>query len=213
MFPCFLAGKPLRLQTPKFSAMPALSLHDATAALRALLLKKSVMRGDFTLASGAKSDLYVDCRLTTLDAEGGCLVGRVMHQLLRETEKTLGVKVSAIGGLTMGADPIAVAVAMTSHLVGDAAPIHAFSVRKEAKSHGRKKLVEGNFKAGDSVAVVDDVITTGGSTLQAIEKIEAEGGKVAFVIVLLDREEGGRANIEAKGYKVAAAFTRSSVLE
>ncbi len=187
-------------------------LTEAQSSLRALLLKKSVMRGDFTLASGAKSDLYVDCRLTTLDAQGGCLVGQVMHALLRETEKAFGVTVSAVGGLTMGADPIALAVAMTSHLAGDSTPIHAFSVRKEAKSHGRKKLVEGNFKAGDSVVVVDDVITTGGSTLQAIEKVEAEGGKVAFVIVLLDREEGGRANIEAKGYKVASAFTRSSVL-
>lgn len=192
--------------------MPAPSLAEATAALRALLLKKSVMRGDFTLASGAKSDLYVDCRLTTLDAEGGCLVGQVMHALLRETEKSLGVSVTGVGGLTMGADPISLAVAMTSHMAGDAQPIHAYSVRKEAKSHGRKKLVEGNFKAGDSVVVVDDVITTGGSTLQAIEKVEAEGGKVAFVIVLLDREEGGRANIESKGYKVAAAFTRTTVL-
>lgn len=190
--------------------MPTLS--EATASLRALLLKKSVMRGDFTLASGAKSDLYVDCRLTTLDAQGGCLVGQVMHALLRETEKKLGVTVSGVGGLTMGADPIALAVAMTSYLMGDATPVQGFSVRKEAKSHGRKKLVEGNFKAGDSVVVVDDVITTGGSTLQAIEKVEAEGGKVAFVIVLLDREEGGRANIEAKGYKVASAFTRTTVL-
>ncbi len=192
--------------------MPALTLDAATAALRELLLKKSVMRGDFTLASGAKSDLYVDCRLTTLDAQGGCLVGQVMHALLRQTEKDLGVKIDGVGGLTMGADPIALAVAMTSHMAGDAPPVQAFSVRKEAKSHGRKKLVEGNFKAGDTVVVVDDVITTGGSTLQAIEKVEAEGGKVAFVIVLLDREEGGRANIEAKGYKVAAAFTRTTVL-
>jgi orotate phosphoribosyltransferase len=146
----------------------------------------------------------VDCRLTTLDAEGGCLVGQVMHGVLRDMEKKLGVSVSAVGGLTMGADPIALAVAMTSHLMGDATPVQGFSVRK--------KLVEGNFKAGDSVVVVDDVITTGGSTLQAIEKVEAEGGKVAFVIVLLDREEGGRANIEAKGYQVAAAFTRTTVL-
>lgn len=192
--------------------MPSLSLSEATEALRALLLKKSVMRGDFTLASGAKSDLYVDCRLTTLDAQGGCLVGQVLHDLLRKTEKELGVSVTSVGGLTMGADPLSLSIAMTSYLAGDAQPIHAFSVRKEAKGHGRKKLVEGNFKAGDSVVVVDDVITTGGSTLQAIEKVEAEGGKVAFVVVLLDREEGGRGNIEAKGYKVASAFTRTTVL-
>ncbi len=192
--------------------MPSLSLPDAQSALRAILLKKSVMRGDFTLASGAKSDLYVDCRLTTLDAEGGCLVGQVMHALLRETQQKLGVSPVGVGGLTMGADPISLATAMYSHLSGDATPIQAFSVRKEAKSHGRKKLVEGNFKAGDSVVVVDDVITTGGSTLKAIDAIEAEGGKIAFVLVLLDREEGGRANIEARGHAVASAFTRSTIL-
>ncbi len=188
------------------------SLAEAQQSLRALLLKKSVMRGDFTLASGAKSDLYVDCRLTTLDAEGGCLVGQVMHAVLVDAAKQLGVSPVGVGGLTMGADPISLAIAMSSFMAGDAQPIHAFCVRKEAKSHGRKKLVEGNFKAGDSVVVIDDVITTGGSTLKAIEAIEAEGGKVALVLVLLDREEGGRANIEAKGYKVFSAFTRSSIL-
>jgi orotate phosphoribosyltransferase len=170
------------------------------------------MRGDFTLASGAKSDLYVDCRLTTLDAQGACLVGQVMHAVLVDAAKELDVTPVGVGGLTMGADPISLAVAMQSFMSGDAQLIHAFSVRKEAKSHGRKKLVEGNFKAGDSVVVVDDVITTGGSTLKAIEAIEAEGGKVALVLVLLDREEGGRANIEDKGYKVFSAFTRSSIL-
>ena len=187
-------------------------LPEARAALRELLLKKSVMRGDFTLASGAKSDLYVDCRLTTLDGHGGSLVGQVMHALLVEKAKELGVSPVGVGGLTMGADPISLAVAMTSYYAGDAQPIHAFSVRKEAKGHGRKKLVEGNFKAGDLIVAVDDVITTGGSTLKAIESIEAEGGKVAFVLVLLDREEGGKANIEAKGHRVFSAFTRSAIL-
>lgn len=187
-------------------------LVEATELLRGLLLKKSVMRGDFTLASGAKSDLYVDCRLTTLDAEGACLVGRVMHALLCEAEKATGVKVQGIGGLTMGADPVALAAAMYSHLSGEGVAVSAYSVRKAAKDHGRKKLVEGNFKEGDVVAVVDDVITTGGSTIKAIEQVEAEGGKVAFVLVLLDREEGGKANIEARGVKVFSAFTRSSLL-
>lgn len=189
-----------------------MTLTEAQSALRAILLKKSVMRGDFTLASGAKSDLYVDCRLTTLDAQGACLVGQVMHALLADKTNELGVSPVGIGGLTMGADPIALAIAMTSHMAGDTQPIQAFSVRKEAKDHGRKKRVEGNFKAGDSVVVVDDVITTGGSTLKAIEAVEAEGGKVALVLVLLDREEGGKKNIEDKGYKVFSAFTRTSVL-
>lgn len=189
-----------------------MTLSEAQSALRAILLKKSVMRGDFTLASGAKSDLYVDCRLTTLDAQGACLVGQVMHALLAEKAKALGINPVGIGGLTMGADPLALAIAMSSHMAGDAQPINAFSVRKEAKEHGRKKRVEGNFKAGDEVVVVDDVITTGGSTLKAIEAVEAEGGKVVLVLVLLDREEGGKANIEEKGYKVFSAFTRTSVL-
>jgi len=187
------------------------TLAEAQDSLRTILLKKSVMRGDFTLASGAKSDLYVDCRLTTMDAEGACLVGQVMHALLRASEAELGVSVSGVGGLTMGADPIGVAIAMSSHLAGDETPVQAYSVRKEPKKHGRQKLVEGNFKAGDTVVVVDDVITTGGSTIQAIQAVEAEGGKVAFVLVLLDREEGGQANIEARGIKVYPAFTRSSL--
>ncbi len=175
-------------------------------------MKKSVMRGDFTLASGAKSDLYVDCRLTTLDAQGAHLLGQVMFPILRSAEKELGVKVSSVGGLTMGADPVALSIAIASHIAEPASPVHAFSVRKEPKKHGRQKLVEGNFKNGDSVVVVDDVITTGGSTLKAIENVEAEGGKVAFVMVLLDREEGGRAIIEARGYKVYPAFTRTQLL-
>jgi orotate phosphoribosyltransferase len=188
------------------------TLPEATESLRVLLLKKSVMRGDFTLASGAKSDLYVDCRLTTLDASGGCLVGQVMHALLRRAEEETGIKVAAVGGLTMGADPVALSAAMFSHLSGDETPVPAFSVRKAAKDHGRKKLVEGNFKPGDVVAVVDDVITTGGSTIKAIEQVEAEGGKVGFVLVLLDREEGGKRNIEARGVKVFSAFTRTTLL-
>ena len=185
---------------------------SARSALRDLLLKKSVMRGDFTLASGAKSDLYVDCRLSTLDAQGGSLVGQVLLPILREAEKKLGVKITGIGGLTMGADPVALSIAIASHQADAANPVHAFSVRKAAKDHGRKKLVEGNFKAGDIVAVVDDVITTGGSTLKAIDQIEAEGGKVALALVLLDREEGGRANIEARGVPVFSAYTRTQLL-
>lgn len=187
-------------------------LAEATELLRSLLLKKSVMRGEFTLASGAKSDLYVDCRMTTLDAAGACLVGQVMHALLRKAEVETGQKVAAVGGLTMGADPVALTTSMYSHLTGEGEPVPAFSVRKAAKDHGRKKLVEGNFKAGDVVAVVDDVITTGGSTIKAIEQVEVEGGKVAFVLVLLDRDEGGRANIEARGVKVFSAFTRKTLL-
>jgi len=188
-------------------------LDSSRSALRAILLKKSVLRGDFTLASGAKSDLYVDCRLTTLDAAGANHLGKVMLPLVRQAEQDLGVTLQGIGGLTMGADPVSLAISMASYQADPATAINAFSVRKEAKAHGRQKRVEGNFKEGDTVCVVDDVITTGGSTLKAIDAVEAEGGKVACVLVLLDREEGGRAAIEARGIKVYPAYTRTSLLQ
>lgn len=180
--------------------------------LRQLLKSKSVKTGDFTLASGKKSDLYVDCRVTTLDARGAVLVGKVLHSLLQDEMARRSLDVAALGGLTMGADPISLAVAMTSSLEGAKPPVQAFVVRKEPKGHGRGKRIEGNFKAGDLVAVVDDVITTGDSTLKAIEAIEAEGGKIAFALILVDRQEGGRENIEGKGYPVVAAFTRAELL-
>lgn len=188
----------------------------ATAAereeLRSILKRKSVKTGDFTLASGKKSDLYVDCRVTTLDARGAVLVGRVLYDLLRSETQKRGLQIDALGGLTMGADPIALAVAMSSSLAGDANPVQAFVVRKQAKEHGRGKRIEGNFAPGNTVVAVDDVITTGESTLKAIEAIEAEGGKIAFALVLVDRQEGGRENIEGKGYPVVAAFTRQELV-
>jgi orotate phosphoribosyltransferase len=180
--------------------------------LRALLKSKSVRTGDFTLASGKKSDLYVDCRVTTLDARGAVLVGKVLLDLLKAETQKRGLNIAALGGLTMGADPISLSVAMASSLAGEAKPTQAFVVRKEPKGHGRGKRIEGNFAAGDTVVVVDDVITTGDSTLKAIEAIEAEGGKVAFALILVDRQEGGRENIEGKGYPVVAAFTRADLV-
>ena len=181
--------------------------------LRTILLSKSVKTGDFTLASGAKSNLYVDCRVTTLDARGAVLVGKLMHQLLRQQEAERGVKIQALGGLTLGADPISLSTAMTSSLAGDAEPLRCYVVRKEAKGHGRGRRIEGNFTPGDTVVVVDDVITTGDSTLKAIAAVEEEGAKVGFVLVLVDREEGGRQNIESKGYPVAALFKRSELVD
>ena len=189
-----------------------MSLASARTELRSILLDKSVKTGDFTLASGAKSNLYVDCRVTTFDSRGAVLVGQLMHDLVRREQAARGAQVDAIGGLTLGADPISLSTAMTSSMAGDATPIRCFVVRKEAKGHGRGKRIEGNFNSGDSVVVVDDVITTGDSTLKAIAAIEEEGGKVAFVAVLVDREEGGKANIEGKGYPVAALFKRSELV-
>lgn len=193
--------------SPTDSSDPA----SARDELRRLLLAKSVLvgkDGEFTLASGATSNFYVDCRLTTLDARGARLVGRLGWELVQGS----GIEVAAVGGLTMGADPVALAIAIASDSAGASPPLHAFSVRKEAKGHGRGRRIEGNFAEGMPVVVVDDVITTGGSTLKAIEAIEEAGGRVPLVVVLVDREEGGREAIEARGPKVLSIFGKSELL-
>ena len=192
-------------------AAPALSavMSNARAQLLEILRRKSVMYGDFTLASGKKSDFYCDARLTTLDPRGALALGKVGWEAVREKAASLGVQPAAIGGLTMGADPVALAIGMGAAQAG--ADLQVFSIRKQAKTHGRGKLIEGNFKSGDTVVVVDDTVTTGGSTLEAIEKVRAEGGIVAFAVVLVDRAEGGREAIEATGVPVVAIFTRSDI--
>ncbi len=182
------------------------------ANLLSILKEKSVCEGSFTLASGAQSDLYIDAKLTTLDPRGAHLVGEVGWRLVKQTSEKLGVHVNAIGGLTMGADPIALSIGIAALHRDPSAALQTFTVRKTPKSHGRHKLIEGNFSSGDSVVVVDDVITTGGSTLKAIAAVEASGGKVAFVLVLVDREEGGRQAIEQGGHKVVSIFTREDVV-
>jgi orotate phosphoribosyltransferase len=168
------------------------------------------MYGDFTLASGKKSDFYCDARLTTLDPQGAIWLGQTAWALIQEKSVELGVAPVAIGGLTMGADPVALAIGIASVQSGGPG-LQCFTIRKQAKTHGRGKLIEGNFKSGDSVVVVDDTITTGGSTLEAIEKIRAEGGQVAFALVLVDRSEGGLEAIEATGVPVIAIFSRTDI--
>ncbi len=185
------------------------SIAESKAELRGFLLKKSVCRGEFTLASGAKSDLYIDAKLTTLDPAMALLVGRIGWRMI----ESKGLKIDAIGGLTMGADPIALAIGIAAELQTPGGAPRIFSVRKKSKEHGRQKLIEGNFEKGAFVVVIDDVITTGGSTLQAIDAVEAEGGKVAFVLAFVDRQEGGRQNIEARGLQVESIFTREALLE
>ena len=171
------------------------------ALLDRLLLKRSVKRGQFVLASGRTSNFYIDCRLTTMSAEGLVLIGRLGLAGMREQ----GWSPRAVGGLTMGADPVAYAIAAQS--VSAPPMVHAFSVRKEAKAHGTGRRVEGNFSAGDPVVVVEDVITTGGSALKAIEAIREEGGTVLGILAVVDREEGGRAALEAAGHSVVALTT------
>jgi orotate phosphoribosyltransferase len=166
-----------------------------------LLLERSVRQGSFVLASGAQSSYYIDARLTTMSAQGLRLVGRLGLDAIRST----GWAPRTVGGLTMGADPVAYAIARTT--AEEPVPIEAFSVRKAAKGHGTGKRIEGNFQPGDSVVVVEDVITSGGSAQQAIEAVSAEGGKVLGVLAVVDREEGGRGRIEQLGYQVVALAT------
>lgn len=183
-------------------------MSEARDELLGILLKKSIKTGHFVLASGKESDLYCDCRVTTLDARGANLIGEVGWKLVKEEILPRFPGVKAIGGMTMGADPLSLAIGMYS---AAEKALGIFTVRKEPKDHGRGKRIEGNFNAGDEVIVVDDVITTGGSTIKAIDAIEAEGGKVVAALVLVDREEGGRQAIEGRGVPVYALFTRRDI--
>lgn len=195
-----------------FRIQPALAMTEISASLRDLLLKKSVRTGNFTLASGKQSDLYIDCRVTALDPFGARMIGTLGWHAVRSKIHSGKLSVQAIGGMTLGADPISLAIGMCSSAEHPDEALQVFTVRKEPKGHGAGKQIEGNFTPGNSVVVVDDVITTGGSTLKAIDAIEREGGTVAFCIVLVDREEGGRQAIEARGVHVIPLFTRSSLL-
>lgn len=170
-------------------------------SLRHLLLTRSVQRGEFVLASGRRSSYYIDCRLATMSAEGMVLIGRMGWEAIRRT----GWRPTAIGGLTMGADPVAYAIAAASF--GSDRAVDAFSVRKEAKDHGRGRLIEGNFKQGDQVVVVEDVITSGDSAARAIAAIEQAEGRVLGVLAVVDREEGGRGALEGAGRRVVTLIT------
>lgn len=181
-------------------------MSDRDRLLR-LLVERSLRLGDFVLASGARSGYYIDCRTSTTHAEGQFLVGRLGLELLERE----GLAPAAVGGLTMGADPVAYAVAHASWLAGR--PVNAFSVRKEPKEHGTGRRIEGCFAAGDRVVVVEDVITSGGSALRACEAVAAEGGEVLGVLALVDREGGGREAVERAGHRVLSLFRVSELLE
>lgn len=159
----------------------------------------------FKLVSGRMSNYYFNCKAVTLHPQGMHLIGNIIFDMLQDSD------VKGIGGLTLGADPIAAAVAYTSYLREK--PVEAFVIRKTAKSHGTMQWIEGNIKAGDRVAIVDDVITTGKSTIEAINKAKEAGLDIVKVIALVDRQEGGKENIEALGFKVDTVITREEVME
>lgn len=169
--------------------------------LRQLLVARSVKTGSFTLASGKSSSVYIDAQLTTLSPEGMVLIGSVGLSRI----EAQGWRPDSIGGLTMGADPIAFAIARTS--ADRSNPLRAFTVRKEPKSHGTSNLIEGPFRPADSVVIIEDVITTGTSAIQAIGAVENAGGKVLGVLALVDREDGGREAVRARGYDVISLTT------
>jgi len=173
-----------------------------------LIIEKSFKYSEepvFRLVSGRMSNYYFNCKAVTLHPEGMYLIGNLIFDLIKDLD------VKGIGGLTLGADPIAYAVAYTSYLKEK--PIESFVVRKTPKSHGTMQWIEGNITTGDRVVIVDDVITTGKSTIEAITRAKEAGLEIVKVIALIDRQEGGREAVEALGYKLDAIITREEVME
>ena len=189
--------------------MQTLSSEELLALKRRLarlLVEKSYREGDFVLASGRRSDYYFDCRVTALHAEGSWLIGTLFNHMLSEMD------IKGVGGMTMGADPLVAATTVISHEQGR--PLHGLLVRKEAKGHGTGQFVEGlgNFSTGDRVAMLEDVVTTGGSLLKACDRIRDAGLSIVAVCAILDREEGGREKLREAGYDLLALFTRAELV-
>ena len=178
------------------------------ARLLALLKELSFERRKVVLSSGKESDFYIDCKRTALTAEGHFLCGKLLFEAVREYAPAA----KGVGGLTLGADPLASAVSLTSFNAGH--PLHAFIVRKEPKGHGTAQWIEGLTALGQGakVAVLEDVVTSGASTMKAIERAEASGLKVLGAFALVDRLEGGREAIEARGQRLTALFTRKDFM-
>ena len=175
--------------------------------LKKIIIELSYEKRNVVLASGRASDFYFDGKQTTLHPEGGYLTGKLFFESIRDVEGVDGV-----GGLTLGADPIATATSVVSFLEGK--PIPGFIIRKEPKGHGTGAWLEGrkNLKPGARVVIVEDVVTSGGSSIKAIKRAEEEGLTVLGVVTLVDREEGGRENIEKEGYWMKSIFTKAEIL-
>lgn len=182
-------------------------LDEMKPRLAEIILERSFQYRDnppFTLASGKTSNYYFNCKTTTMDPEGMYLIGNILFEML------VDAGITAAGGLTLGADPMANALSLISYQKGK--PIKSFAVRKDVKDHGTKKGIEGNVVPGERVAILDDVITTGGSTITAIEITREAGLKVNRAIALVDREEGGRENIRKYIDRVDSVLTRSEIM-
>jgi orotate phosphoribosyltransferase len=182
-----------------------MSLSDREQ-LRDVLTSRSIRRGEFVLASGARSGYYIDARTTTMSGIGQLLIGRLGLEYLDAT----GWAPAAVGGLTLGADPVAYAIAHAAGRVGR--DLDAFTIRKEAKGHGTGRRIEGGFRPDTEVVVVEDVVTSGDSALRAIQVLEEGRARILGVLAVVDREAGGRERLEKAGYPVIALFTASELL-
>jgi len=181
--------------------------HSDRRRLRALLRARSLRTGDFVLSSGVRSSYYIDARLTTMSGPGQLLVGKAGLAALDEA----GWRPAAVGGLTLGADPVAYAIAHAAAASGRV--LDAFTVRKEAKTHGAARRIEGAFHERTDVVVVEDVVTTGDSALRAVAAVHEAGSRVLGVLAVVDREEGGRDRLAAEELELVSLFTTSDLLQ
>lgn len=182
-------------------------LQTPRERLVSMLATRSARRGDFILSSGLRSNLYIDCRLTTMSPDGLAVIGQLGLEAVRQHFPDA----DAVGGLTLGADPVSYAIARESH--DTTRPLRAFTVRKEAKAHGTGRQIEGPFHPGDHVVVIEDVITTGGSAIRAIEVLKAAGAVIDGVLAVVNRNEGGQEAIEALGVRVVSLTGAGELLE
>lgn len=184
-------------------------LQNIKSELRTLLLEKSYEKRDVILASGEKSDFYFDGKQTSLNARGAVLLGEIFFAMVQNC----ATKITAVGGPTLGADPLVTAVSLTSALKGQA--LHAFIIRKEPKKHGTTQWIEGtkNLKAGDRVMILEDVVTSGASSLDAVNKAKQHGLDVFGILTIVDREQGGAEKIRAAGLYFDSIFTKTELLK
>ncbi len=184
-------------------------MEELKNRLARLLAAKSYREGDFTLASGKKSDYYFDCRQTALHPEGAYLLGHIFVRMIRGMEENI----RGVAGMTLGADPLVASATLVSYTEG--LPLPGMLVRKKAKGYGTDSYLEGtaNFYPGDGVCMLEDVVTTGSSLLRACQRVEDAGYRVQGLICVLDRKEGGGSELEKNGYLLRSVFEREELAD